>query len=163
MILSVDRDKHSPDHFILTCGKLLNPDTRVDVNAEALSLFAHFLPIYLARYFGNHIRTHLSAEGLLALDDQYWNEDTDSPCSRRSDSLQAAHMDDSDFTIMVDVLPDNATISGVKRPTLDGVLDFDDITQASFNTQGQAKQPRLTTSSPTIQQLSGYGARGYPL
>lgn len=146
LILSIDRDKRQPDHFILTCGRWVNPATKVDMNAEALTFLVHFLPIYLFRYFGSRIRTHLTAEGLLNLEDQYWCEDTDSPSSRHSEHLQAAHMDDSDFTIvMVDTVPEE--FCGIKRPSSDQLLDFDEITQASFNTQGQAKAPRISEPS----------------
>lgn len=147
MILGIDRDKRNPAAFLLTCGRSFNQATKLDVNAEALSVLVHFLPLYLFRFFGSHIRRHLTPEGLLGLEDQYWDDATDSPCSRHTDSMREDHMDESDFVIMVSSTPLDDSLVGSKRPGSEHFLDFDDITQASFNTQGQAKVPRTDTTS----------------
>lgn len=145
IILAIDRSENNADEYVFTAAQ---------EHREALSSLIQFSPIRLYRSFGPDIERKLSVTGIAALQDQYWDDDQNIPRSRFSDSLRDDHLDDRDIRIVFDNLPE--MLAGSKRPGDTVGLDIDDITQASFTTQGhsRAKLPRFAApSSETAEQV----------
>lgn len=136
-VLAIDRAEKHDNEFIFTAAK---------EHHNTLSELVYFSPIHLLRTFGYDIKKQLSLQGLEALEDQYWDDQQNVPRSRFSDSLKDDHMDDRDIRIVIENLPES--LLGVKRPGDTAGLDIDDITQPSFNTQGQSKAKHPRFESP---------------
>lgn len=109
VVLSVDRTADGVEYIFTTAQE----------HKDHMVSLVHFSPILLVRHFGDSgVRKILSVAGLQALEDQYWDEATQTPRSRFSDSLRDDHMDDRDIRIVIENISDlqPSGSNGLSRP-----------------------------------------------